>query len=118
MSKKRRTYTREYKVEAVKLVTEQGISPSEAGRRLGIGCSMIFRLKQELEAEGDNAFPGYGNLLPVEEELSRFRAHIKGCLQYSPKILPYDRQTTIRQWHQRLCSWPSWWKAIRQKTAP
>jgi len=77
MSKKRRTYTREYKVEAVKLVTEQGISLSEAGRRLGISCSMIFRWKQELEAEGDNAFPGYGNLLPVDEELSRLRAENK-----------------------------------------
>jgi len=37
MARKRRTYTREFKVEAVKLVTEKGYSVAEAARSLGIG---------------------------------------------------------------------------------
>jgi transposase len=36
MAKKRRTYTPEFKTEAVKLVTEQGYSVAEAARSLGI----------------------------------------------------------------------------------
>ena len=34
MARQRRTYTSEFKVEAVKLVTEQGYSIAEAARRL------------------------------------------------------------------------------------
>jgi transposase len=37
MARKRRIYTREFKLEAVKLVTEKGYSVSEAARSLGIG---------------------------------------------------------------------------------
>jgi transposase len=37
MARKRRTYTREFKVEAVKPVTEKGQSVAEAARTLGIG---------------------------------------------------------------------------------
>ena len=38
MARTRRTYTPEFKVEAVKLVTEQGYSVAEAARSLGIHC--------------------------------------------------------------------------------
>ena len=37
MAKTRRTFTREFKAQAVKLVTEQGYSYAEAARQLGIG---------------------------------------------------------------------------------
>ena len=37
MARRRRSYTREFKVEAVKLVTEKGYSVAEAARSLGIG---------------------------------------------------------------------------------
>ena len=77
MSKPRRSYTREYKAEAVKMLTQQGISAGEAGRRLGINSNLILRWKQELEAEGSNAFPGNGNRSPMEEELHRLRAENK-----------------------------------------
>ena len=43
MSKPRRIYTWEYKAEAVKLLSQQGISAGEAGRRLGIGSNRIVR---------------------------------------------------------------------------
>lgn len=80
MSKQRRSYTREYKIEAVKLVVQQGISFREAAQRLGIGSCLIFRWKQEFEAEGVNAFPGNGNRSPIEDELHRLRAENKRLL--------------------------------------
>jgi transposase len=45
MSKKknRPTYTKEFKEDAIKLVTEQGYSNSEVGRRLGVDQSNISR---------------------------------------------------------------------------
>jgi transposase len=74
MAKKRRTYTAEFKAEAVKLVTEQGYSVAEAARSLGIHETVLRSWKQALEARGDQAFPGHGKLPPFEEELRRLRA--------------------------------------------
>ena len=80
MSKPRRIYSQEYKAEAVKILTQQGMSACEAVRRLGIGSNLIVRSKRELEAEGFNAFPGHGNRSPVEEELHWLRAENKRLL--------------------------------------
>ena len=74
MARKRRTYTPEFKAEAVKLVTEHGYSVAEAARSLGLNDNLIRNWKQALEAQGDQAFPGHGQLPPFEEELRRLRA--------------------------------------------
>src|ERR1700724_3827197 len=80
MAKVRRAYTREFKVEAVKLVTEKGYSVAEAARSLGIGDTLLRSWKQALEKGGDQAFPGHGNLPAIEEELRQLRAENKRLL--------------------------------------
>ena len=77
MAKTRRTYTPEFKAEAVKLVTEQGYSIAEAARSLGICQNLIRNWKQTLQAQGEHAFPGRGKLSPFEEENRRLRAENK-----------------------------------------
>ena len=74
---KRRTFTREYKVEAVKLVTEQGRSFAEAAQTLGVPDTLLRAWKKALEAAGEQAFPGHGQVPPAEEELRRLRAEVK-----------------------------------------
>src|SRR5579864_4057678 len=61
MARTRRTYTPEFKTEAVKLVTEQGYSVAEAARSLGLNDNLIRSWKQALEAQGADAFPGQGD---------------------------------------------------------
>jgi transposase len=77
MARPRRTYTAEFKTEAVKLVTEQGYSVAEAARSLGIHETLLRSWKQALEAKGLDAFPGQGKLPALEEELRRLRAENK-----------------------------------------
>jgi transposase len=74
MAKQRKTYTREFKVEAVRRITEQGKSLAEITRDLGFGESLLRSWKQALVSEAGQAFPGKGNLPAVEEELRRLRA--------------------------------------------
>jgi len=74
MAKKRRTYTPELKVEAVKLVTERGYSVAEAARSLGIHETLLRSWKLAIEKQGDQAFPGHGKLPPFEEEMRRLHA--------------------------------------------
>jgi len=64
MPRTRRTYTPEFKTEAVKLVTEQGYSVAEAARSLGIRENLIRNGKQALQDKGDHPFPGQGHLSP------------------------------------------------------
>jgi transposase len=77
MARARRSYTRDFKLAAVKLITVQGYSVAEAARSLGIGENLLRNWKQKLEVAGDQAFPGHGHLPPLEEEVRRLRAENK-----------------------------------------
>jgi transposase len=71
--KTRKTYTKEFKQDAVRLVTEQGYNRSEAARNLGIDRGMLGRWIRELEEDGSEAFRGNGKLTAEQEELRRLR---------------------------------------------
>jgi len=77
MARSRRTYTPEFKAEAVKLVIEQGYSVAEAARSLGVHQTVLRSWKQALQTKGDQAFPGQGKLPAIEEELRRLRVENK-----------------------------------------
>ena len=77
MARRRRTYTPEFKAEAVRLVTEQGCSVAEAARSLGVHETLLRSWKQALQAKGPDAFPGQGKLPAIEDELRRLRADNK-----------------------------------------
>jgi transposase len=80
MARQRRKHTREFKVQAVKLVTEKGLSVAEACRSLDICETLLRSWKAAFEAQGAQAFPGNGRLPAVEEELRRLRAENKRLL--------------------------------------
>ena len=71
--KTRKTYTKEFKQDAVRLVTEQGYNRSEAARNLGIDRGMLGRWIRGLEEDGSEAFRGNGKLTAEQEELRRLR---------------------------------------------
>jgi transposase len=73
MPDKRRTYTAEFKREAVHLVTERGYALAEAARNLGLNPNMLQRWKREFVEEEHAAFPGNGRVSPAQEELHRLR---------------------------------------------
>jgi transposase len=77
MARKRKNYTRQFKVDAVKLVTEQGYKVSEAARNLGIHHSSLRRWKKELDTNSSQAFPGKGHMHPEKEELDRLHKEVK-----------------------------------------
>lgn len=73
MSKPRRKYPREFKLAAVKLITEQGRSIAEAARSLGVSEKQLRHWKAVLQDQGPQAFPGNGNLPAAEEEFRRLQ---------------------------------------------
>jgi len=77
MTQRRKHYSKQFKIDAVELVTEQRFNVSEAARNLGIHHSSLRRWKRQLESDGNQAFPGKGNLSPEKQELDRLRKENK-----------------------------------------
>ncbi|GJL66404.1 MAG: transposase [Nitrospirales bacterium] len=73
MGRTRRSFSQEFKVEAVRLVTEKNCSVAQVARDLGIRDTMLGRWKQELARSPTTAFPGQGHGLPDKEELRQLR---------------------------------------------
>lgn len=68
---RRKQYSSEFKREAVRLVTEGGLSIAQAARDLGLNDNVVSRWKKEAAQNGRRAFPGQGH--PQDEELARLR---------------------------------------------
>jgi transposase len=72
----RRQFSREFKVEAVKLVTERGVGVSQAARDLGVGETVLRRWMRELTLDPQQAFPGKGIMKPEQAEIERLRKEV------------------------------------------
>ncbi len=69
----KRTYTREFKLQAVALVQSSGKSISEIERELGITPGLLAKWKQRLKVDGEQAFPGKGRLKEDDELIRRLQ---------------------------------------------
>jgi transposase len=69
----RRSFSREFKIEAVRLLTEGGRRGADVARELGIRAELLYAWRAQYRAEAEQAFPGKGHLSPEQEELARLR---------------------------------------------
>ncbi len=72
----RRSFSREFKFEAVKLVKERGVSVTQAAKDLGISQSVLGRWVREAGADPMPAFPGRGQRKPDDAEVARLRREL------------------------------------------
>jgi len=77
----RRKFSREFKIEAVKLVTERGVSVTQACRDLDLAGSVLRRWMREAVAAPAAAYPGNGRMradlaeiAALKKEVARLRA--------------------------------------------
>ena len=78
---KRRKYDREFKVEAVKLVTGEGRGVAEVARNLGIHENLLYKWREKYTEDIAHAFPGKGRLKPAEEEQRRMKRELADVTQ-------------------------------------
>lgn len=77
----RRKFGAEFKTEAVKLVTERGVSVAQAARDLDLAESVLRRWMRELAASPVTAFPGHGQqradlaeIAALKKEVAKLKA--------------------------------------------
>ena len=76
MSRQRRIYTKDFKMEAIQLVQSQGGNASAVARNLGIDPNTLNRWIREYKADTEYAFPGLGKLKEPEEEFRKLRKEL------------------------------------------
>ena len=77
MTTKKKSYSKQFKIDAVKLLTEQGFKVSEAARNLDIHQNVLRNWRDQFKADSDEAFPGKGYMTAEKEELYLLRKENK-----------------------------------------
>lgn len=72
----RRTFSPEFKLEAVKLVRERGIAIRQAAKDLGLHENVLRKWVKDHSENGGQAFPGRGKQRPDDAEVSRLRREL------------------------------------------
>jgi transposase len=73
---KRRAFSREFKVEAVRLVVERGVKVSQAAKDLGIHENVLRKWVRDIQADPKQSFPGRGRMKPDDAEIARLRREL------------------------------------------
>ena len=77
MPKKQRTFTKEFKLEAARLVQSSGKSITQIARDLGITDSTLHHWCKLMAEQGEQAFSGSGHQTAQEEELRRLKREME-----------------------------------------
>jgi len=72
----RREFSRQFKLEAVKLVKERGVTAAQAARDLNVHENVLRKWVRELAADPQQAFPGKGVMKPEQAEIDRLRKEV------------------------------------------
>jgi len=72
----RRVFTREFKLEAVKMVSERGVSVAQAARDLGLHENVLRKWVRDQKADPQHAFPGQGQMKPEQAEIAALRKEV------------------------------------------
>jgi transposase len=72
----RRKFTREFKIEAVKLIKERGVGFAQASRDLGVHENVLRKWAKEFAADPHHSFPGQGQMKPEQLEIERLKREV------------------------------------------
>jgi len=72
----RRSFTAEFKREAVRLVVESGVPVSRVAQQLGLHANVLRKWVRDFRTDPAQAFPGHGRLKPEQAELARLQKEL------------------------------------------
>ena len=72
----RRQFTREFKLEAVRLIKERGVSYAQAAEDLGVHPTQLRDWVKKLADDPQHAFPGQGQMKPEPQEITRLKREV------------------------------------------
>jgi transposase len=82
----RRSFSREFKLEAVRLVRQRGVSIAQASRDLDLHANMLRKWVKDFAADPAQAFPGQGQMKPEQAEIERLRREVAKLKALAPAL--------------------------------
>jgi len=76
MAKPRRKFSREYKLEAVRRVVNNGEPVTEVARAIGVQSQSLHGWVRAFKTEANEAFRGNGKLTAQDEEIRKLRREL------------------------------------------
>jgi transposase-like protein len=73
---KRKKFTKEFKLEAIRLMEVSGKPAAEVARELGIRRNQLYKWQEKLSKHGEEAFPGSGRRPGKEDEIVRLKREL------------------------------------------
>jgi transposase len=73
---RRRKFSREFKLEAVRLVRQRGVAVAQAARDLDLHENVLRKWIRQFAEDRQHAFPGHGQLKPEQLEIDRLRKEV------------------------------------------
>ena len=95
----RSSYTRKFKLEAVRLVSERVLSVSRAARDLDIHENVLRKWVKQYREDPAHAFSGAGQMKPEQTEVAQLKNEIRK-LKAERDILRKQRPTSPRTQHE------------------
>ena len=83
MTETRKQYSKEFKLDAISLILDQGFTCKEAAASLEINTQRLGRWIKEFRHEDSHAFRGNGKLTPEQEEIKKLRTQVKQLVRWS-----------------------------------
>jgi transposase len=72
----RRKFSREFKLEAVRLIKDRGVAVAQAARDLDVHENVLRKWVRDLSTDPQHAFPGQGQMKPEQLEIDRLRKEV------------------------------------------
>jgi transposase len=91
----RRKFSREFKLEAVRLVKDRGVSVAQAARDLDVHENVLRKWVRELSGDPQHAFPGHGHIKLEQLEIDQLRKEV-AKLKAERDILKNRRRAAAR----------------------
>lgn len=100
----RRSFSKEFNVETVRLVRDRGVSLAQASRDLDVHENVIRKWVKDFKADPLEAFPGQGRMKPEQAEIERLRREVqklkteRGILKKAAAYFAKDQTGCLRSW--------------------
>src|SRR5437764_9997607 len=96
----RRKFTREFKLEAVRLIKDRGVSYTQASKDLSVHQSQLRNRVKAFAEDPQHAFPGQGQMKPEQLEITRLKREVTK-LKAERDIPNRVQASSARRWVSR-----------------
>ena len=115
----RRKFTREFKLEAVRLIKERGVSYRQASHDLSVHQSQLRSWVKALAADPQQAFPGQGQMKPEQLEIAQLKREVlklkaERDILKKAAVDSSGRRNSLRELSRRSCEAKSFsWTGVK-----